>query len=80
VPVLGCGLRGFSPIFSIDVDRKADVIGLNSLLAAHFAPQALDELVVTRRDTLGFAEQAEQLVRLGLSARKGVLPPACNHT
>jgi hypothetical protein len=32
------------------MDRKADVIGLNSLLAAHFAPLALDELVVTRRD------------------------------
>ena len=32
------------------MDRKAKVIGLNSLLAAHFAPLALDELVVTRRD------------------------------
>ncbi len=32
------------------MDRKADVIGLNSLLAAHFAPLALDELVVTCRD------------------------------
>jgi ATPase family protein associated with various cellular activities (AAA) len=32
------------------MDRKAGVIGLNSLLAAHFAPLALDELVVTRRD------------------------------
>src|SRR6266542_5905669 len=50
MPVPGCGLRGFSPIFFVDVDRKTDVIGLNSLLAAHFAPQALDELVVTRRD------------------------------
>jgi len=50
VRVPGCGLHGFSPIFFVDVDRKANVIGLNSLLAAHFAPQALDELVVTRRD------------------------------
>lgn len=32
------------------MDRKAGVIGLNSLLAAHFAPLALDELVTTRRD------------------------------
>src|SRR6266581_538196 len=32
------------------MDRKADVIGLNRLLAAHFAPLALDELVITRRD------------------------------
>ena len=32
------------------MDRKAEVIGLNSLLTAHFAPLALDELVVTRRD------------------------------
>jgi len=36
-------LRGFSPIFFVDVDRKTDVIGLNSLLAAHFAPQALHD-------------------------------------
>jgi energy-coupling factor transporter ATP-binding protein EcfA2 len=47
---MGCGLHGFSPIFFVDVNCKADMIGLNSLLAAHFAPQALDELVVTRRD------------------------------
>ncbi len=32
------------------MDRKAGIIGLNSLVAAHFAPLALDELVVTRRD------------------------------
>ena len=32
------------------MDRKAGIIGLNSLLAAHFAPLAVDELVVTRRD------------------------------
>ena len=32
------------------MDRKADIIGLNSLLAAHFAPLALEDLVVTRRD------------------------------
>ncbi len=32
------------------MDRKPGIIGLNSLLAAHFAPLMLDELVVTRRD------------------------------
>lgn len=32
------------------MDRTTDVIGLNRLLASHFAPLALDELVVTRRD------------------------------
>jgi len=32
------------------MDSKARTIGLNSLLAAHFAPLELDELVVTRRD------------------------------
>jgi hypothetical protein len=32
------------------MDHKAGVIGLNSLLAAHFAPLAPDEFVVTRRD------------------------------
>ena len=32
------------------MDRKTGVIGLNSLLAAHFAPLEVDELVLTRRD------------------------------
>jgi len=32
------------------MDRSAKVIGLDRLLAAHFAPGALNELVVTRRD------------------------------
>ncbi|MBI4189271.1 MAG: ATP-binding protein [Betaproteobacteria bacterium] len=32
------------------MDRKAEINGLNYLLAAHFAPLALDELVVSRRD------------------------------
>lgn len=47
---MGCGLQGFSPFFFADMDRKTGVIGLNGILAAHFAPLALDELVVTRRD------------------------------
>jgi len=32
------------------MDRKAELIGLNSLLAAHLAPLALEELVVTRQN------------------------------
>ncbi|HEX7328658.1 MAG TPA: ATP-binding protein [Casimicrobiaceae bacterium] len=32
------------------MERKAIVVGLNSFLAAHFAPRALEDLVVTRRD------------------------------
>ena len=32
------------------MNRNAEIVGLNSLLAAHFAPLAMDELVVTRRD------------------------------
>src|SRR5438105_3945204 len=32
------------------MERKADIVGLNNVLATHFAPLALEELVVTRRD------------------------------
>jgi hypothetical protein len=32
------------------MNRNAEIVGLSSLLAAHFAPLAMDELVVTRRD------------------------------
>ena len=32
------------------MDRNANVVGLSNALAAHFAPLALDDLVITRRD------------------------------
>jgi hypothetical protein len=52
--VAGFWLRvaGFSPFFSDGrIDRAVtDVVSLNRLLASHFEPLALEELVVVRRD------------------------------
>ena len=50
VRVIGCRLPGFSPILFETWRAKTKIVGLNSVLAAHFAPLVLVELVVTRQD------------------------------
>jgi energy-coupling factor transporter ATP-binding protein EcfA2 len=55
LPVAACRLLvagcKASPRFPFpDMNRNADVVGLNNALAAHFTPLALDDLIITRRD------------------------------